>query len=51
VHRVAARGEFLAQLRTDDATAAVGWIDCDADVHLVSEQYAVSSEQEANSRE
>jgi hypothetical protein len=33
VHRMAARREFFAQLRTDDAAAAVGWIDCDADVH------------------
>ncbi len=33
MHRVTARREFLAQLRTDDAAAAVGWIDCDTDVH------------------
>src|SRR5438477_7301758 len=33
MHRMAARREFLPQLRTNDAAPAVGWIDCDADVH------------------
>ena len=33
MNRVAARREFLAQLRTHDPAAAVSWIDCDADVH------------------
>ena len=33
MHGMAASGEFLAQLRSDNAAAAVSWIDCDADVH------------------
>ena len=45
MNRVPARGEFFPQLRTDDAAAAVGRIDCDADVHESAEQYAASSEQ------
>src|SRR5882672_11596012 len=48
VHGVPTLRQFFAQLRTDYAAAAIGWIDCDADVHGNSEQYAVSSEQEAN---
>ena len=30
---VATGGQFLPEFRTDDAAAAVGWIDRDADVH------------------
>src|SRR2546421_7642614 len=47
VHRVPALRQFLAQFRTDDAAAAIGWIDCDADVHgsVSSMQWAVSRRQ------
>jgi len=32
---MAARGEFLAQLGAHNAAAAVGWINCNADIHDV----------------
>jgi len=48
MHCVSARRKFLSQFRTHDAAAAVTWVDCDADVHEISEQYAVSGKQQAN---
>jgi hypothetical protein len=33
VHRVTALGQLFPQFRTDNAAAAISWIDRDADVH------------------
>src|SRR5262245_6285173 len=27
--------QFFAQLRTNDSTAAVGWVDCNTDIHAL----------------